>query len=58
MLNTNNKKIKLNPAEMFSTVIFPDESLQQWQLDILIEIFPQIVPGNSYGQRLTSVKRV
>jgi hypothetical protein len=41
---------------MFSTVLFPDESLQQWQLDILVELFPQIVPGNSYGRPLLPVK--
>jgi hypothetical protein len=44
---------------MFSNVPFAlihaTQSLQAWQLDLLKDIFPQIVDGSMYGQGCLSV---
>jgi hypothetical protein len=44
---------------MFSKLpLLLDESLNEWQLDLMKELFPQIVHDTSYGQPPRAVRSV
>jgi hypothetical protein len=44
------------PSNMFASLPSFGLSLQPWQLELLYELFPQVVPGNAYARQPRGVR--